>query len=255
MRKKSFFSKVWKRRSDFRSIFASIYFNFHYLPIKQAIKLPILLYKPKFKNLKGKIIFDCPKLRYGMVKLGFEKVSIYPNAGITIENKGGTITFKGDCCIGNNSFLSIGEYGKLCFGDQFESSSIKIISYRSIYFGYQTSIGWDSIVMDTNLHPLKRVRTGIKTKMSGPIVIGDYNWFGNRCTIMHSVRTPERCVFSLNSIVTSGIKYVPYCIHGGFPVKVLFKGVYRDYEDNIDIDLEKSKKNNIQVAFSKFNEN
>lgn len=28
-------------------------FNFHYLPFKQAIKLPILLYKPKLLTLKG----------------------------------------------------------------------------------------------------------------------------------------------------------------------------------------------------------
>ncbi len=80
MNKDSFISKAWRRKSDFRSIFASIYFNFHYLPIRQAIRLPILLYKPKFKKLKGKIIIDSPKLKYGMVKLGFEKVSVYPNS-------------------------------------------------------------------------------------------------------------------------------------------------------------------------------
>ncbi len=255
MYKESLFLKVWKRRRDFRNIFESIYFNFHYLPTYQAIKLPILLYKPKFKKLKGKIFIDSPKLKYGMVKLGFEKVSIYPNSGITYENKGGTIIFKGNCCIGNNSFISIGESGNVSFGDEFESASIKIISYRSINFGYQTSIGWDSIVMDTNLHPLKRVNSGLKTKMSGPIDIGDYNWFGNRCTIMHSVKTPERCIFSLNSTVTSGIRFESYCIHGGFPIKVLFKGVYRDYKDNIDVDLENSKKNNIKVAYSKLSEN
>ena len=30
----------------------SIWFNFHYLPFSQAMKLPILLYKPHFKALK-----------------------------------------------------------------------------------------------------------------------------------------------------------------------------------------------------------
>lgn len=34
-----------------RSIFSTIYFNLYYLPFKQAIKLPILLYKPHLINV------------------------------------------------------------------------------------------------------------------------------------------------------------------------------------------------------------
>ena len=48
-------SKIWKNRKVFRSILPTIYFNFHYLPFNQAIKLPILLYKPKFYDLKGTV--------------------------------------------------------------------------------------------------------------------------------------------------------------------------------------------------------
>lgn len=39
-------------------IFQTIYFNFHHLPLKQAIFLPIILYKPQFVSTKGKIIID-----------------------------------------------------------------------------------------------------------------------------------------------------------------------------------------------------
>ena len=38
-----------------RYIIPTIYFNFHYLPFKQAIYLPIWLRKPKLLNLKGEI--------------------------------------------------------------------------------------------------------------------------------------------------------------------------------------------------------
>ena len=54
--------KIWENRWMFRSIASSIYFNFHYLPIKQAIKLPIILYKPKLLSCKGKIIIK-PQIR------------------------------------------------------------------------------------------------------------------------------------------------------------------------------------------------
>lgn len=39
-------------------IFQTIYFNFHHLPLKQAIFLPIILYKPQLVSTKGKIIID-----------------------------------------------------------------------------------------------------------------------------------------------------------------------------------------------------
>lgn len=39
-------------------IFQTVYFNFHHLPFKQAIFLPIILYKPQLVSTKGKIIID-----------------------------------------------------------------------------------------------------------------------------------------------------------------------------------------------------
>lgn len=38
-----------------RYLIPNIYFNFHYLPFKQAFKLPIVFYKPHFGMLKGKV--------------------------------------------------------------------------------------------------------------------------------------------------------------------------------------------------------
>lgn len=56
--------KIWKKRRLFKYIIHSLYFNFHYLPFKQAIKLPILLYKPDLLSTKGKIILDCNDIKF-----------------------------------------------------------------------------------------------------------------------------------------------------------------------------------------------
>ncbi len=225
--------KVWNRRKDCYYLIHSIYFNFHYLPFKQAIKLPILLYKPKLVKTKGKITIDAPNIKFGMIRLGFRLVSIYPNNGITWENHGGNVVFNGNCKIGNNSFISIGKTGNLKFGHDFlVGTSIKIISYVNISFGISTRVGWECIFMDSNFHPLKNIETGKKKKASGPIEIGDYNWFGTRTTVMHSVVTPVRCIFGLNSIITRGTQFESYCVHGGNPVKVLTRGVLRDLNDD-----------------------
>ena len=39
-------------------IVKNVYFNFHYLPFRQAIKLPIWLYKPSFGVLNGLLSID-----------------------------------------------------------------------------------------------------------------------------------------------------------------------------------------------------
>ena len=33
----------------------NLYINFHYLPFKQAWKIPIMVWKPKFRRLQGEI--------------------------------------------------------------------------------------------------------------------------------------------------------------------------------------------------------
>lgn len=48
------------------------------------------------------------EIKFGMIRLGFLTVSLYPNTSIVYENHGGTIVFNGKCTIGNNSAISIG---------------------------------------------------------------------------------------------------------------------------------------------------
>ena len=64
-------------------------------------------------------------------------------------------------------------------------------------------------------------------KAYGPIKIGDYNWFATKCKVMHSVTTPERCIFGMGSMVTRGGQYESYCVHGGSPIRVLSRDVMR----------------------------
>ena len=219
-----------------RAIFDSVYFNFNHLPFRQAIKLPILLYKPYFKELNGHVVIDAPNIYFGMVRLGFWNTLQYPNSGIVYENKGGTVIFKGKCTIGNASSISIGEKAKVEFGDDFyNNAALKLISVRSVTFGVKTRLGWDMIVMDTGVHPLKIKSTGQKTKASSPIKIGDYNWFGTRCIILKGVETPPRCIFAFGSMLTKKIECEPYSLLAGTPPTVKKTGIYRDYDDDMEI--------------------
>lgn len=221
--------KIWIRRHEIYYLPASIYFNFHYLCIKDAIKLPILLYKPTLKKMKGSVRIDAP-VKYGMIRLGFPQCSIYPNNGIMWENHGGEVVFKGKGIIGNDTYLTFGPKTKFEIGNDFiNTAGLKLVSYRGVKIGEHSRFGWGVLLMDTNIHPLYDLVKKKFKRASGPIEIGDCNWFGTECKIMHSVKTPERCIFGMGTIVTRGCEMKPFCVMGGNPVRVLSENVIRDY--------------------------
>ena len=206
-------TQIWRLRLYFRSILQSIYFNFHYLSFAQAIHLPILLYKPKFLALKGRVEIT-GELKFGMIKLGFPEVSIYPNTGIMIENHGGTIVFQGSCSIGNNSSISVGERGKCVFGTRMQATTtFRLACYHSIIIGDNCSFGWDCLVMDTDFHRLTKPDRGY-SKGYGPVKIGANNWFGTGCLIMKRTETPDFCTISARTVLTGGIDVPAYSVIG-----------------------------------------
>lgn len=210
-----------------RAFIPSVYFCLKYLPFRQAIKLPILVYKPHFLKLKGTVVIENENIRFGMVKLGFLTHVLYPNTGITVKNEG-KLVFKGKCDIGNDCYIVCGKQGRIEFGDDFKvSAGLKMVSQCGITFGKETRIGWGCIVMDTNFHPLYDMEKQKFKKAFGKIRIGDNNFFTSQCFIMPSVQTPERCIFGARTVVTRGGQYEPYCVHGGSPVRVLSRNVMR----------------------------
>ena len=207
----------------------SIVFNFRYLPLKQAVKLPILLRKPDFRKLGGHVIIESNNLSFGMIRLGFNRVNIYPDNGISWLNEG-TIVFKGKAAIGSDSYLVVRRTGSVTFGDDFlNTAAMRLISCIGIEFGTSTRFGWSGLIMDTNFHPLYDMEKERFKKAYGKIKIGDFNWFGTQCMIMHSVETPERCIFGARSVVTRGGQFESYCVHGGSPLHVLSRNTIRIY--------------------------
>ncbi|EEF91626.1 acyltransferase [Bacteroides cellulosilyticus] len=218
-----------------KDLICTIYFNFKYLPYRQACKLPIFVHNIKFVDMKGNIRIECDNIRMGMISFGYWGVCIFPNTGFVWQNHGGTVVFKGACCIGAGSALSINAHATLIFGDDFlNTAGLKIIASRTIEFGQSARLGWNSFVLDTNMHPLKNSITNEKGRCGANIKIGDYNWFGTNCIILPGVQTPERIICGLGTIVPRNIEWKSFCLYGGSPIKILRENVYRDYNDDKD---------------------
>lgn len=227
--------KLWRSKWKLRSLIPTIYFNFHYLPFRQAIHLPILLYKPHLKELKGEINIKGP-VRHGMVILGLQGVSIYPNNGIVYENHGGSITFRGKCMIGSDSAITIGKRGRLTLGDDIMgNAAIKIIAYHDIEIADRCRLAWECTLMDTDFHSLTKA-DGSRTKGIGKISIGENCWLGTGCLIQKNTVLPAYTTVQARTVLCKHYDIPPRTVIG-MDTKVIVKrnDIYRDLNnDHID---------------------
>lgn len=225
---------LWRKRWFIISLPWTIYFNFKTLPFRQAIKLPIWLCKPKLFKISGGVYIDCDDkdISSGMIKIGLYYVRLYPNTGCMIDLKGKVI-FRGNCLIGNNSFIDVGKNAVLEFGEDFKSTtSLRIACYNSIKFGHHVLVGWDCTFMDSDFHSLTR-SDGSKNKGYAPVTVGDEVWFGYGCKILKGSFVPSKSVVSANTIVSSRIVSSEYSVLGNAnQIEILKTGCYRNYRDD-----------------------
>lgn len=209
----------------------TIYFNFHYLPFKQAVRLPILLYKPKFVSLKGKIVIDSDNIELGMIKLGPLLNTCNPNCGISIDNRGGTIIFKGKAVFANDSYFMICKDAVLSLGKDIDCNC-KIKCAKSIEIGDETWIAYDSMLMDSDWHALTDVTTGKLLKKEAPVRIGKHNFISYKCIVTKGAVTPDNATFMPGSLINSVYEGEDNSLFGGNPCELIDEGYYMDHNNN-----------------------
>ena len=119
-----------------------------------------------------------------------ENILLYPGTRLW-AHKGGEIS------IGNGTYLNRGA---------------EVIAWNRVEIGRDCMIGWDVVIMDTDLHPV-----GDRPMENKPVVIGDGVWIGCRSIILKGVTIGERAIIAAGSIVTKDVP--PYTLVGCQPAK------------------------------------
>lgn len=225
-----FFLRIYKDKWIWGSLLSIIYFNFKYLPFRQAIHLPILLRKPKIKFGKNaRIIIDTPKACYGMITLGKYEVDLYEDNGIVLDIDG-TLVFKGNCSIGNQSKLSVGGASTVTFGNGFQATSaLKMVSYQKITFEENVVIGWDNLIFDTDIHQLASHITGEKYPLNDDIFIGKNSWIACKCITLKGTYLPQNSIVSAGSLLNQKYNDEGYNMYAGRPAKIVKRAIVRLY--------------------------
>lgn len=211
-------------------IHKSIYFNFHYLPLLQAIKLPILLYKPHFIKLSGRVIIDSDRISFGMIKMGDLINTCNPNNGITFDIDGSLI-FKGHAVFANDSYIMIRNNGTITLGNNLDANC-KLKCANSIEIGDNTVIAYETMIMDSDWHALTDIVTGKLLKKTSFVKIGNYNFISYRCIITRGTVTPDYCTVTACSTLNRKYDYDHYSLIGGNPCKLIDEGYFMDPHNN-----------------------
>ena len=206
----------------------SIVFNFHYLPFRQARKLPFIFYvRPTFLALKGEVVLDSPAIRFNMVRFGKCKAPIPPYQSFRWQNEG-SIIFHGRAEFSHHTFVSCGRNALLKFGDSVRMNfGCRIIASKEIVFENKVRVSWDCTFMDTDFHPLIDIVRGKPLKVAQPVKIDYGCWLGHNCIVSKGVRLPKNTTVCAGSVV-KGRFTQENTIIGGNIARIIDEGYVRD---------------------------
>lgn len=209
------------------NVWKTVYFNFHYFPLKVAVRLPVFIYKrSELYKMQGRVILDTA-VRPGLVKFGCHGLGtqdlLYSR---TMWEVMGTLVIKGQTSIGRGSKISVGRQAVLTLGEGFMiTGNSELICHKEITFGSQCLLSWDILIMDTDFHKVLDGQGNIANAPK-PVRIGRHVWIGCRNTILKGVTIADDNIISANSTITKDFMETRCVIGGhGKTAAVLKRGV------------------------------
>ena len=217
--------KIKKLLAIILAIPRTIYFNFRYFPVAQAVRLPIwLATNVRVRNMyRGGIVIDAP-VRMAMIRVGFHQVDaicIYSLKTILNIQRPGRLVFQGEAHIGHGAIIScVG--GVMTVGDNFAvSGSTSFVCYKEITIGRDVQFAWDSLVMDSDAHKIYALE-GERVNEDRPIIIGDKVWLACQNTLLKGTVIGNNCVVGACSLLNKNYSEDGVIIAGS-PARVVKK--------------------------------
>lgn len=183
----------------------TVYFNLASLPLKQAVRLPIIVgYNMRIlETHRGIIEFSdkVKRIRPGMVRFGFggTKGIVANRYGVICLERGklvldGTMTMGEGASIRVNGILRVGNHfsaNKNCFVSCSAQGSV---------IGDDVMLGWNASIRDSDGHTV--YHKGEPKQSQRPFTIGDHVWVCAEAHILKGVTLGKNSVAAYRSTVT-----------------------------------------------------
>ncbi len=208
---------------DLLAIPKSLIFNFHYLPWRQAVRLPIWVsHATRLEAMQGKIVLPL-SIRTGMIRFGLNRNVVFgasASRSLWLMTAGSEIHFLGSAAFDLSPTLVI-EGGKVVVGEQFQANArFSLFCRNRIELGSHSIAAWDVTIMDHDFHQIVEPETLKQLNEPRPVRIGTHVWIGQDTLILKGVEVEPDCVVAARSVLT---RTVPgrHQVIGGNPARVL----------------------------------
>lgn len=226
----------------------TIYINFRMLPLKDAVKFPIIIWGRCRLALKGgKIVFEAP-IRSGMLKIGYhyETFNFRESSQIKIH---GMFILKGEVWFGSSIRLLVEPKATLIMGQLSSLSSCSsLVCTNSITFSDYARVASFSDISDSNYHYMRNTKDNSILPFSKPIKIGARNYVCSRVTLLPGTVTPDNITIGYGSVCNKDYRNIipENSVIAGVPAKLVKENVVRifDFEKENRITLFFADPNN-----------
>jgi acetyltransferase-like isoleucine patch superfamily enzyme len=132
-----------------------------------------------------------------------------------VKNQGGQIVVE-SCSFESGVRLEVYRGASLFIGKgTYLNRNVHIITAESVTIGRGVKVGWDTVIMDTDLHG----HSGQPAR-ARPVVIDDDVWIGCRALILKGVHIGKGAIVGAGAIVTKDVP--PLTVVAGPSATVLF---------------------------------
>jgi acetyltransferase-like isoleucine patch superfamily enzyme len=206
-----------------RGLPKTVLFNFRYLPLRQAIRLPILVsHRVALLDFRGRVTLAGP-VRPAMVLLGHGAVGAFDyRRSRSVWQVDGHVVFEGPARLGNGFKLSVA--GELTIGAGFVlSAESQIVCQERITFGEGCLVSWDVLVIDTDFHEISHEGSEWGA-VQEPISLGRRVWLGTRATVLRGSTLGDDVVVAAGAVVARP-EPADNVVLAGNPARVVRSGV------------------------------
>lgn len=199
----------------------SFLFCLRYLPLSQAVHIPILIHPSvKIDKLpRGAIKFN-GKLKHSMLIFGFKGTTGTSNCRSLISiRKGGSLVVSDDVTMARGTRVIISDKGTMTIGKQFCCNGDCFFNCTTkINIGNDIICGWNNSFNTTDGHHV--YDNGKQKPMEGDIEIGNHVWIASHCIIGKYTYVATNSVVAQNSLLSRRYE-TPGSLIAGIPAKTI----------------------------------
>lgn len=183
------------------NLIATLKINFRLLPLRQALRLPIVVKGPLHLNIGREARVVLPEdAKHGVVVIGSQHETYQAYAGKAQLSLFGTWQVRGKVRIGVDSCIYIHSGATFTTGEGvYIARDSQIECAEQITLGDHVLAG-EIYICDTAGHQV--THSGQKQPMTRPIVIGEGCYFGFRTQVLRGTVIPSHCVIGSGAVCT-----------------------------------------------------